>query len=191
MTAFILASSSPRRQQMFQDLQAEFTVVVPDIDESVLKGEKPVDYVRRVAREKALAVSARQPNQVVLAADTTVALGRSILGKPSDKADAENMLHLMSGRRQNVISAVCVIDARGNLHEDYTITKVKIKPLSKMDIKRHISHADNWQGKAGGYGIQTTAGGALIHSIQGSHTGVVGLPLPQAINLLRRCNIEL
>lgn len=191
MTALVLASSSPRRQQMFHDLNLAFTIDKPEIDESVLKGEKPVDYVCRVAREKALVVAARQKGKVVLAADTTVAVGRYILGKPSDAVEAQRMIQQMSGRRHNVLTAVCVISASGGVYETYTKTIVKFKPLSKLEIESHVSHEDNWQGKAGAYGIQTTAGGVMIKSVNGSYTGVVGLPLPEALNLLRRCGLDL
>lgn len=191
MPTLVLASSSPRRQKMFNDLNVNFTIDKPEIDESVLKNEKPLDYVCRVAKEKALEVLKRQKGKVILSADTTVAVGRHILCKPANKYEAKKMLELMSGRRHNVITAVCAIAEDGNIYETFTKSIVKFKPLSKKEIETHISIKDNWEGKAGGYGIQTTAGGVMIKTMSGSYTGVVGLPLPESINLLRKCNIGL
>ncbi|PPR14943.1 MAG: Septum formation protein Maf [Proteobacteria bacterium] len=191
MPQIILASSSPRRQTYFKDMGLSFEVVVPDIDETPYKGEKPADYVKRIAMQKALKVANAHSGKVVVAADTTVALGRRILGKPDTAKQAADMLRLMSGRRQCVLTAVCVVDACGSVHGIMTSTVVKIKPLSQRDIEWHVNTADNWQGKAGGYGIQTTAGGLLVKSVLGSHTGVVGLPLVETCNLLRRCGIAL
>lgn len=191
MPKIILASSSPRRQAYFKDMGLSFEVVVPDIDETPYKAEKPSDYVKRIAMQKALKVASSHSGKVVVAADTTVALGRRILGKPDTAKQAADMLRLMSGRCQRVLTAVCVVDASGSVHEIMTSTVVKIKPLSQSDIEQHINTEHNWQGKAGGYGIQTTAGGSLVKSVLGSHTGVVGLPLVETCNLLRRCGVAL
>lgn len=191
MPKLILASSSPRRQAYFKDMGLSFDIVVPDIDETPLMGEKPADYVKRIAMEKCMKVSSLHEGAVVVAADTTVALGRRILGKPQTSEEASDMLRLMSGRRQRVVTAVCVVDVNGVLHETMTSTIVKIKPLTEHDIKNHVKFEGNWHGKAGGYGIQTTAGGLLVKSVLGSHTGVVGLPLVETCNLLRRCGFAL
>lgn len=191
MSQLILASSSPRRQAYFSEMGLNFDIVSPGIDETPLKGEKPQDYVIRVAKEKALEVSKNHKGAVVVAADTTVALGRRILGKPETEEEAADMLRLMSNRRQQVLSAVCAIDALGKVYQTYTKTTVKMKLMTPKDIEAHVSVAENWQGKAGGYGIQTTSGGLLVKSIIGSHTGVVGMPLVETVNLLRRCGIVL
>jgi septum formation protein len=191
MPKLILASSSPRRQNYFKEMGLNFVVVSPDIDETSQKTEKPRDYVKRVACAKARKVRQSHIGAIVVAADTTVAVGRRILGKPENKQEAEQMLRLMSGRRHQVISSVCVIDSEGHSHEALTKTSVKLKVLSEGDIARHTAQEDNWQGKAGGYGIQTTAGSLLVSAIIGSYTGVVGMPLVETINLLRRSGIVL
>lgn len=178
----ILGSGSPRRR----DLLAQIGVVAddirpPDIDETPLKNELPRPYCARMAREKALAVRA-DSDDVVLSADTTVALGRSILGKPADAGEAAQFLLAMSGRRHTVITAVAV--RRGDrLWERDVVTTVKMKRLSDEELNAYLATGD-WQGKAGGYGIQGPAG-ALIPWIQGSFTAVVGLPLCETAGLLQ------
>ncbi|MDW3118819.1 nucleoside triphosphate pyrophosphatase [Roseovarius pacificus] len=178
----ILGSGSPRRR----DLLAQIGVVAddirpPDIDETPLKNELPRPYCARMAREKALAVTA-DSEDVVLSADTTVALGRRILGKPADAGEAAQFLLAMSGRRHTVITAVAV--RRGDrLWERDVVTTVRMKRLSDEELNAYLATGD-WQGKAGGYGIQGPAG-ALIPWIQGSFTAVVGLPLCETAGLLQ------
>ncbi|GGO50282.1 septum formation protein [Roseovarius pacificus] len=178
----ILGSGSPRRR----DLLAQIGVVAddirpPDIDETPLKNELPRPYCARMAREKALAVRA-DSDDVVLSADTTVALGRRILGKPADAGEAAQFLLAMSGRRHTVITAVAV--RRGDrLWERDVVTTVRMKRLSDEELNAYLATGD-WQGKAGGYGIQGPAG-ALIPWIQGSFTAVVGLPLCETAGLLQ------
>ncbi|MFO7804205.1 MAG: nucleoside triphosphate pyrophosphatase [Paracoccaceae bacterium] len=180
--AFILGSGSPRRR----DLLAQIGIVAddirpPDIDETPGRGELPRPYCARMAREKAGAVSAGD-DDLVLAADTTVALGRRILGKPASVGEAAQFLLDLSGRRHRVITAVAV--RRGSrLWERDVVTKVRMKRLSDEELNAYLA-TDDWQGKAGGYGIQGPAG-ALIPWIQGSFTGVVGLPLAETAGLLR------
>lgn len=177
----ILGSGSPRRR----DLLAQIGVVAddtrpPEIDETPVKGELPRPYCIRMACEKVQAVPA-DADDIVLAADTTVALGRRILGKPGDEAEAARFLRLMSGRRHKVITAVAL--RRGDrLWERDVVTTVKMKSISDQELASYLA-SGNWQGKAGGYGIQGPAG-ALIPWIQGSFTAVVGLPLAETANLL-------
>lgn len=186
MTAkLVLASGSPRRQQYMTDLGFDYTADPPDIDETPLKNEKPADYVRRVTVAKAQAAATRHKDAVILAADTTVCVGRRILGKPQDANEAAAMLRLMSGRRHNVLTAVCVIGADGSRHEKLVKTAVKMKPLREKDIAAYVATPANWQNMAGGYGLQTTAGGALAQWVNGSVSGVVGLPLVETLNLLK------
>lgn len=179
---FVLGSGSPRRR----DLLAQIGVVAdeiraPDIDETPLKAELPRPYCTRMAREKAYAVEAGDQD-LVLAADTTVALGRRILGKPASAGEAAQFLLALSGRRHKVITAVAV--RRGaQLWQRDVVTKVRMKRLSDEDINGYLA-TDDWQDKAGGYGIQGP-GGALIPWIQGSFTGVVGLPLAETAGLLQ------
>jgi septum formation protein len=177
----VLGSASPRRL----DLLAQAGIVPhavrpPEIDEDPRKAEVPRDYVRRIAREKLDAVVAGE-GEVVLCADTTVALGRRILGKPGDEAEAGAMLALLSGRRHRVITAVSV--RRGDKHwERVVTTTVAVKPLTAGEIAAYLVTGD-WRGKAGSYAIQGPFG-AFIPWINGSFTGVVGLPLAETLGLL-------
>ncbi len=178
----ILGSASPRRRELL----AQIGVVAddirpPDIDETPQKAELPRPYCIRMAREKAMAVEAA-PDDIVLAADTTVALGRRILGKPEGEGEARKFLEILSGRRHNVITAVAV--RRGDaLWQRDVLTRVRMKRLSEAEVAAYLATGD-WRGKAGGYGIQGPAG-ALIPWISGSFTAVVGLPLAETAHLLR------
>ena len=146
-----------------------------------MPGEPPMAYCRRMARQKALAVEA-EADCVVLCADTTVALGRRILGKPSGAEEAERFLRLLSGRRHRVITAVAV--RRGDtLRERDAEAVVRMKRLSCAEIASYLS-TDDWKGKAGGYAVQGPAG-ALIPWMRGSYTAIVGLPLAETVGLLR------
>ncbi|MFC6587089.1 Maf family protein [Sulfitobacter pacificus] len=178
---FILGSGSPRRLELLAQMGVVPDAVrAPDIDEDPLKAELPRPYCGRMAREKVAAVAA-DADDIVLCADTTVAVGRRILGKPADAAEAEAFLRLMSGRRHKVITAVAV--KRGpKIWERDVQSVVKMKSLSDAEIKSYLATGD-WQGKAGGYGIQGPAG-ALIPWISGSFTAIVGLPLAETANLL-------
>jgi len=178
---FILGSGSPRRKELLAQIGVVADDIrAPDIDETPAKGELPRPYCARMAREKAAAVPA-DADDIVLCADTTVAVGRRILGKPDDEAEAEAFLRLMSGRRHKVITAVAVKRGDRTWERDVQST-VKMKSLSDLEIKAYLATGD-WQGKAGGYGIQGPAG-ALIPWISGSFTAIVGLPLAETANLL-------
>lgn len=178
----ILGSGSPRRRELL----AQIGVVAddvrpPDIDETPLKNEQPRPYCVRLAREKALAVQAND-DDIVLCGDTTVALGRRILGKPEDAAEAAQFLHMLSGRRHRVITAIAL--RRGDqLWQRDVVTQVKMKALSDEEVNWYLATND-WQGKAGGYGIQGPAG-AFIPWISGSFTAVMGLPVAETATLLR------
>jgi septum formation protein len=176
----ILGSASPRRLELLAQIGVvPVAVRPPEIDETPHKAELPRDYVRRIALEKVRAVSAT--DEVVLCADTTVALGRRIMGKPADVAEAAAFLHLLSGRRHRVITAVAV--KRGEkIWQADVMTAVMFKRLSNPEVNAYLASGD-WQGKAGGYAIQGPAGG-FIPWINGSFTGVVGLPLAQTAGLL-------
>lgn len=177
----VLGSASPRRL----DLLAQAGIVPdavrpPDIDEAPRRAEAPRDYVRRIAREKVAAVEAAE-GEVVLCADTTVALGRRILGKPASEAEAGATLRLLAGRRHRVVTAVAV--KRGDrTWERVVSTAVTVKALSGPEIAAYLATGD-WRGKAGSYAIQGPAG-AFIPAINGSFTGVVGLPLTETLGLL-------
>ena len=181
----VLASGSPRRQQYLCDLGLDFIADAPNVDEIPFKGEKPMDYVKRVTLDKARQTTQRYKNAHILAADTTVCVGRRILGKPEDANEAIYMLKLMSGRRHNVLTAVCLIDAHGREKITLVKTAVKMKPLREKEISSYVANRQNWENMAGGYGLQTTAGSALVQWVNGSVSGVVGLPLVETLNLLR------
>jgi septum formation protein len=152
-----------------------------DIDETPAKSELPRAYCARVTREKALAVP-RAAGEIVLTADTTVAVGRRILGKPADREEAAAFLDLLSGRRHRVITAVAVAQGRA-VHFRDCVSTVRMKRLSLRDRDAYLD-TDDWQGKAGAYAIQGPAG-AFIPWISGSYTAIMGLPLYEAATLLQ------
>lgn len=177
----ILGSGSPRRRELLAQIGVEADDIrPPDIDETPKPGELPRPYCVRLAREKALAVSATG-DEIVLAADTTVALGRRILGKPEDAAEAAQFLYALSGRRHRVVTAVAV--RRGDkLWQRDVVTQVRMKSLSDAEVNAYLASED-WRGKAGGYAIQGPAG-AFVPWIGGSFSAVVGLPLAETATLL-------
>ena len=184
---FILGSGSPRRLELLGQLGiVPDDVRPPDIDEDPRKGELPRPYCARIAREKAAAVKAGS-DDIVLCADTTVAVGRRILGKPVDEIEARAFLQLLSGRRHRVITAVAVRKGTQGWERD-VVSTVRMKPLSDREISAYLATGD-WQGKAGGYAIQGPAG-ALIPWISGSFTGIVGLPLAETAGLLQAAGME-
>jgi len=178
----ILGSASPRRRELLAQLGiVPDAILPPDIDEDPVKGELPRPYCTRLAREKALAV-AGGPDDLILTADTTVALGRRILGKPRDAGEAAAFLTALGGRRHQVITAVAV--RRGaRIWQKDSVSAVKMKRLSDGELNRYLGSLE-WQGKAGAYGIQGLAG-AFIPWISGSFTGIVGLPLAETSALLQ------
>ena len=188
-----LASQSPRRRQLLEQLGVRLSLLLPDDSdaaealEAVRAGEAPATYVRRVTRLKLddavlrLAEQAR-PGAPVLCADTTVALGRAILGKPRDAQDAADMLRQLSGDTHRVLTAVAVQqgDWRG---EAMSESRVRFATLRDDDIKAYVASGE-WQGKAGAYAIQGRAA-AFIEHISGSYSGIMGLPLFETAALLR------
>jgi septum formation protein len=177
----ILGSGSPRRLELLAQLGVTPDAVrPPDIDEDVRRAELPRDYVKRIATEKLAAMDA-DDKTVVLCADTTVALGRRIMGKPRDAGEAAAFLYALSGRRHKVITAVAVKRGTRTWLRDVQST-VAFKQLSDAEVNAYLATND-WQGKAGGYAIQGPAG-AFIPWINGSYTGIVGLPLTETAGLL-------
>ena len=185
--SLVLGSGSPRRLELLAQIGLTPAAVrPPDIDETPLKGELPRDYVRRIARNKAAAIAAG-PRDVILCADTTVALGRRIMGKPADADEARGFLRDMSGRRHQVITAIAVRRA-DKVWQKEVSTRVAMKRLSQAEIDGYVATGD-WQGKAGGYAIQGPAG-AFIPWINGSFTAVVGLPLAETAALLQAAGLQ-
>ncbi|WP_284165875.1 Maf family protein [Frigidibacter sp. SD6-1] len=188
MVRLVLGSASPRRRELLAQLGLTPDAVrAPDIDESPRKGELPRAYVARMAREKALALEAG-PDEVVLCADTTVAVGRRILGKPGTAGEAAEFLWALSGRRHHVLTAVAV--RRGaRIWERLVDTEVKVKALSDGEVNAYLASGE-WQGKAGAYAIQGRFG-AMIPWLKGSFTGVVGLPVAETAHLLMAAGVDL
>ncbi len=188
-SALVLASASPRRADLLARLGVTpERIVSPDIDEAPLKAETPRAYVQRVARAKALAV-AREASEVVLAGDTTIALGRRILGKADTPDAVRTMLGLLSGRRHHCLTAVCVIAADGTVRGRLSDTILAFKPLSAAEITSYVACGEGL-GKAGGYAIQGRAE-AFVRFLSGSHSGVIGLPLFETRALLLTAGILL
>ncbi len=180
----ILASASPRRVALLKQVGIEPEAVVPaDIDETPLKGELPAIYAARMAREKANIVAAKHPGKIILAADTVVACGRKIFPKAEDARTAVMCIRHLSGRRHRVYTAVCIIKD-GREYEETVLTQLKMNRLNDREIAEYIK-SNEWQGKAGGYGIQGIAE-AFIPWVSGSYSNVVGLPLYETLKLLKR-----
>jgi septum formation protein len=180
----ILASASPRRLQLLAQAGIAPDAVDPaDLDESALKDETPRRLALRLAGDKARAVAARHPGAFVLGADTLVAVGRRVLGKPADEGEARRMLALLSGRAHRVLTGVAVIAPDGRTASRLSETRVTFKRLTPAESDRFIA-AGEWADAAGGYKIHQSAG-AFVTELSGSYTGVVGLPLYESLSLLR------
>jgi septum formation protein len=178
----ILGSASPRRLELLARVGIVPDAVIPaEIDETPLKGELPPRYAERLATEKARSVPGG-PGEIVLAADTVVAAGRRILGKPSGPAEAETFLRLLSGRRHRVTTCIA-LRRDDRLRTRRVETAVRFKRLSDAEIAAYLATGE-WRDKAGGYAIQGRAEG-FIPWIGGSWSNVVGLPLTETLNLLQ------
>jgi len=178
----VLASASPRRIELLALIGITPDRIDPaDIDETPERDETPSRLAVRLARSKAEVVAARSPGAVVLAADTVVAVGRRLLEKPADEAEATKFLTLLSGRNHRVFTGVAVA-AGDKILSRVVDTRVSFKVLSPQEIKTYVEGGD-WRGKAGGYGIQGPAG-AFVTRIVGSYPAVMGLPLFETVNLL-------
>lgn len=184
----ILGSSSPRRWDLLAQIGVVPDAIMPaDIDETPHSGELPRRYCARLAIEKAQAIDA-DPRDLVLTADTAVAMGRRVLGKPDDAAQAAEYLIALGGRRHRVITTV-VVRRGAQLWQREVITAVKMKRLSDDELNGYLASGE-WQGKAGGYAAQGRAG-AFIPWLSGSFSGVVGLPLAETATLLRAAGYPL
>lgn len=180
----ILASASPRRLDLLARIGVVPDATIPaDVDESVLKGELPRDHAIRLARDKALTVAAAHPEDLVLAADTVVAVGRRILPKVEDEATLRACMALLSGRRHRVLTGVSLALPGGTVRERLVETMIAMKRLSTEEIDYYASHGE-WRGKAGGYALQGY-GEVYVRHIAGSYSNVVGLPLAETRVLLK------
>lgn len=184
----ILASASPRRHELLQQLGVDFEIIVADIDETPTAGEQPGEFVLRMAREKALEVLCREKRGLpVLGSDTAVILDETILGKPVDRTDAVRMLEALSGRTHQVFSAVAIAIGENEVLEALNITRVTFADLDTVWIEAYCDTGDPMD-KAGAYGVQNKAG-EKISRIEGSFYGVMGLPLYETAKLLKRAKV--
>jgi septum formation protein len=187
--SLVLASASPRRLELLARIGVKPAAVDPaDIDETVRRGERPEPHVARLAAEKAAVVAARHPGCVVLAADTLVAVGLRILPKAEDEATARHCLQLLSGRRHKVLTAVTVVDALGVARHRLSASTVRVDRLLPADIEAYVASGE-WNGKAGGYAIQGRFEAHVLW-MQGSFSGIMGLPLAETRAMLRTAGLD-
>jgi septum formation protein len=190
MPRLILASASPRRLELLARVGVTPDAVVPaDIDESILKGELPRQHALRLANKKAMIVAAKEPDALVLAADTVVSVGRRILPKVEDEATLRACMKLLSGRRHRVLTGVALAVPGNGVRERLGETMIAMKRLSDEEIDYYASHGE-WRGKAGGYALQGY-GEVYVRHIAGSYSNVVGLPLAETRVLLKSAGYEI
>ena len=184
----VLASASPRRRELLTQIGVSFEAIVAGIEEVPQPGESPADFVLRMAREKALEVLGTGDHEIpVLGSDTAVILGNEILSKPNDRGEAVSMLNRLSGRTHEVYSAVAVGVTPGEIHEALNITRVTFAELVQDWIEAYCDTGDPMD-KAGAYGVQGKAA-EKISRIEGSFYGVMGLPLFETAQLLKRAKV--
>ena len=184
MTRLVLASASPRRRELLAGIGIfPDAVIPPDMDETPFRRELPARTARRLADSKAESIAEREPEAFVIAADTVVALGRRLLGKPADENQARRFLGMISGRRHRVYGGVAVAAPDGRRAGRLVTTVVSFKRLAPPEIEDYLASGE-WRDKAGGYAIQGRAA-ALVPRINGSYSNVVGLPLYETVSLLQ------
>jgi septum formation protein len=183
----ILASGSPRRRELLTRARVDFEVEQSDLEEVRHRDESARDYALRMAREKALAVSARHPHRAVLGADTVVECEGAILEKPTDVADAARMLSTLSGNTHTVVTAFAIASHEEVIASDAILSRVTFRALSAAEIATYVETGEPFD-KAGAYGIQGIGGGFISH-VEGSRDNVMGLPTDEVIAALRRHSI--
>lgn len=183
----VLASASPRREEILKNLNLKFTIVPAKIDESEFTSSDPVEMVENLSVKKAEAVASLVEDALVIAADTIVVLGDEILGKPGSQPAARQMLKQLSNQEHYVMTGVSVLNSQtGEIETAHEITKVKMMELSQQEIEEYVSTGEPMD-KAGAYAIQGL-GALFIEEIIGSHYSVVGLPVNQLFKILRKFN---
>lgn len=184
----ILASVSPRRQELMEVLGVPFSVVPSRVEEEPRPGERPREFVRRAAREKGEEVSGRHREAFVLSADTVVLVGGRLLGKPKNRADAARMLGLLQGREHRVLTAVCLLRTSDRYADEAVdTTRVTFRPLTPEEIRAYLRAGES-DDKAGAYAAQGR-GNLLIDRITGSYTNVVGLPMTRVFGMLEKAGL--
>lgn len=192
MRNIILASQSPRRRELLQQIGLEFTVIASHIDESKLAIDSPSELAMALAYQKgqAIADQFKDSNSLIISADTLVVCEGKILNKPSSDADAYEKLSLLNGKFHEVLTGLCVIDLPVNTsYCDYESTRVYFRNLNEQEIRAYVAKQEG-RDKAGAYGIQGL-GALLIDRIEGSYSNVVGLPLTNLYLLLRKCGLDI
>ncbi|MCP5326271.1 MAG: septum formation inhibitor Maf [Oceanospirillaceae bacterium] len=184
----VLASSSPRRRELLQQIGVEFEVRVNPVDETPLAAEKPADYVRRLAIIKAQASVQADDTRPVLGADTTVVCNGEILGKPANLGDAKRILGMLSGRAHQVMTAIALVQGE-QIQSEVVVTDVVFRNLSDAEIEAYWATGEP-SDKAGAYGIQGK-GAVFVARIEGSYSAVVGLPLAETAALLTKSGVPL
>jgi len=187
MAMLVLASASPRRQELLRNAGIQFTVQAANVPEAPLPGEAPRAYAERLAREKALTVLRQRPGDVVLGADTVVVVDQTLLEKPADVADSARMLRLLSGRSHVVITGVCLAGA-GFVDLGSETTRVVMAPISEDEIRAYIATGEPMD-KAGAYAIQGIAS-RWISRIEGDYSNVVGLPVALLWQMMSKHKID-
>ena len=188
---FILASSSPRRRELLLRLQTPFDIILPDVDESIIPPYgSPETYCTALAELKANDISQHYPNNLVIGSDTIVVLDDQIMGKPEDKAMAQNMLETLSGKTHHVYTGVCLKWTDKNIHHLFAeITMVTFRELSEADINHYIESCPPYD-KAGSYGIQDWSA-VFVKEIKGCYDNVVGFPISRFYEELKKLGINL
>jgi septum formation protein len=179
----ILASQSPRRAELLKRLGLNFEILPAEIDESYVDHEMPADHAERLAREKAFAMSSRNPDALVVGSDTIVVLGSDVLGKPRDEQEAIEMLVRLAGREHQVFTGVAVA-CGGRVESEMERVSVRFRNLSRRECEEYVATGEPMD-KAGAYGIQGF-GSALVEAIDGDYFAVMGLPVVCTLNLIRR-----
>lgn len=182
----ILASASPRRTELLQQIAVPHQTQAADINESVLRDETPLAYVQRMATEKALAVAKQHPQAWVLGADTSVVLGEHIFGKPRDRAEALDMLTRLSGKTHQVITAITLAGPQ-TLHA-HSLSEVRFRTITPTEAANYWASGEPAD-KAGSYAIQGQAA-VFVEHIAGSYSGIMGLPLFETAQLLQRAGLR-
>jgi septum formation protein len=179
----VLASGSPRRRELLERIGYQLVVDAADVDESPISGETPGDYVLRLATRKAEVVAARHPGQVVLGADTTVTVDDQILGKAADADQARAMLARLFGREHQVLTGFAAVGG-GQTVTGLATTAVVMRQPAAVEVAGYLASGE-WQGKAGAYAVQGMAA-AFVTEVRGSITSVIGLPLAEAVEAIKR-----
>jgi septum formation protein len=181
----ILASASPRRQELLRFVGLKFKTIPAHLNEDYIEGESPREHVKRLSQDKAIVIAKKYPNAVVLGADTIVVIDKSILGKPENKYQARKMLRKLSGREHKVFTGFTIAHVASKIKQTKVIqSAVKFKTISAAELEWYIA-CDEPYDKAGGYAVQGK-GAYFIKSIRGSYTNVIGLPLCEVLETLKK-----